>query len=203
MKETMSKTSESIGEVIASHTGLLVADVLPEKAAPALGRWVCVEDGAGGASIGVVCQVEQGSLMPRRRAVAFGMSSDELQRERPHVMALLQTSFHALPVAYREANGRIRQTLPPHPAGIHAAVALCADEDINAIAPPYDFLRILVGAPDTVFSIDDLLVAVLREMHRAAGSHRGHSVLLEAGRTLSRLLRDDHERLQSILRRVR
>jgi hypothetical protein len=51
--------------------------------------------------------------------------------------------------------------------------------------------------------VDDLLVAVLRRIYAAHGGERGgREPLVQAGRALSRLLDDDHERLQSILRRV-
>ena len=191
-----------IGEVIESNTSMLVAEVLPEAEAPALGSWVRVDDGAGGWLLGIVCQVEQGSHMPRRRAMAFGKTEDELQREMPHVMALLQTSFNALLVAHRLSDGRIRQTLPPHPAKIHQFVEVCSDAEIQQLSAPYDFLRILLASSETSVSTDELLVSVLCQMHRASGTVEGRQVLVQAGKTLSRLLRDDHERLQAILRRV-
>ena len=51
--------------------------------------------------------------------------------------------------------------------------------------------------------VDDLLVAVLTQTYAAnGGRHGGREALLQAGRSLTRLLSDDHERLESILRRV-
>jgi len=51
--------------------------------------------------------------------------------------------------------------------------------------------------------VDDLLVAVLQQIYDAyGGADGGRPEVVRAGRSLSRLLDDDHERLQSVLRRV-
>ena len=82
-------------------------------------------------------------------------------------------------------------------------MAPCTDEQIRVLGAPYDFLRTLVEHPDPAVPVDDLLVAVLRRIYAAHGGERGgREPLVRAGRALSRLLDDDHERLQSILRRV-
>ena len=71
------------------------------------------------------------------------------------------------------------------------------------LGTPYDYLRTLVRHPDPAVPVDDLLVAVLQQVHGAPGGGAdGDAALLAAGRSLSRLLNDDHERLHSILRRV-
>ena len=199
----MPENSErAIGEVIESNTSMFVADVLRHAELPALGSWVRTGEAGEDAAYGIVCHVEQGSLMPRRRAMAFGKTSDELQREMPQVMALLQTSFKVVLVAHEAVDGSLRQTLPPHPAAIHQFVYACDSEEIQQIKAPYDFLRVLLATSEASVSIDDLLVAVLRQMFTAGGKSEGRAALLEAGKSLSRLLRDDHERLQAILRRA-
>jgi len=51
--------------------------------------------------------------------------------------------------------------------------------------------------------VDDLLVATLQRVHAAHGGEPGGGeTLLPAGRGLRPLVDDDHERPQSILRRV-
>ncbi len=192
----------AIGEVLESNTSMLLAQVPRDVTPPAFGSWVRVEQEDGIVIYGVVGMVEQGSIMPSRRATALGKTTDELVREMPQVMELLRTSFKAVIVAYRDADGTIRQTLPPMPAAIHGFVTKCSEEEICSFSSPYDFLRTLVHSTDTSVPLDDLLVAVLRQIS-AAQEDDGYGVLIDAGRTLSRLLKDDHERLQAILRRVR
>ncbi len=194
--------SKKIAEVIESSTRQFTAEVYREAEPPPFGAWVEVKHAPGGTRLyGLVSHVEIGSAEPGRRAMAFGMAPDELRRERPQVFELLRTTLRAQIVAYRSAGGRVRQTLPPHPAGIHAFVTRCADEAVCGLGAPYDFLRTLVQSPDPAVPVDELLVAVLDQIHRAHGPE-GETALVAAGRALSRLLDDDHERLHSILRRV-
>ncbi|MEM8558835.1 MAG: hypothetical protein AAGG50_13535, partial [Bacteroidota bacterium] len=133
-----------------------------------------------------------------------------LQREMPQLQELIRTTFRALVLAYREpprpgetSPGRLHQTLPPRPADLHDMVYPCDDATVCALGEPYDFLRSLARHPDPAVPADDLIVAVLRHLHRAYGQGpEAVPALRSAGRTLSRLLGDDHERLESILRRI-
>ena len=196
--------STKIAEVIESSTRSLVAEVYREAAPPAFGSWVRVPAEGGPTLYALVSHVEMASYEPTRRAVAFGKTPDELRREMPQVLELLRTTFRAQVLAYRDARGTVRQTLPPHPAAIHAFVEPCTEAEVAALGPPYDFLRTLVRNPDPSVPVDELVVAVLANVYTAGGGrHGGDAALVAAGRALSRLLNDDHERLHSILRRVR
>lgn len=190
-----------IGEVLESNTTTLKAQVPPDVDPPAFGAWVKVRQQPGMTIYGVVGMIEQGSLMPSRRATALGRSTDELVKEMPQVMALLRTSFTAVIIAYKDQQERLHQTLPPNPAAIHGFVEPCSKEEICAFGAPFDFLRTMVQSADTSAPVDDLIVAMLRQTCDAQPGD-AYGVLVEAGRVLSRLFRDDHERLQAILRRV-
>ncbi len=195
--------NNKIAEVIESSTQALLAEVYREAEPPAFGRWVQVSLKSGLVLYGLVSHVEISSYDSNRRAVALGMTEEELQKEMPHVPELLRTTFRAQVIAYQDAHGDVRQTLPPHPAAVHDFVYPCIDDDVRRLGWPYDFLRTLVHHPDLSVPIDDLVVAVLSNVYDAhGGRHGGEDELVEAGRALSRLLNDDHERLQSILRRV-
>lgn len=192
-----------IAEVIESNTRSFWAEVYRGMETPAFGTWVRVNQPTGYELYGLVSHVEVGSVEPNRRAVALGRTEDELRREMPHVLALLRTTFRAQVVAYREPDGRLRQTLPPSPPQIHAFAYACEPEHVCALGAPFDYLRTLVSNPDPAVPVDDLLVAVLGTVYTAqAHPEEGERALIRAGRVLSRLFRDDHERLQSILRRV-
>ncbi|RMF57947.1 MAG: hypothetical protein D6746_10305 [Bacteroidetes bacterium] len=192
-----------IAEVIASNTRSWEAEVYREAEAPAFGAWVKVAHPGGAVLYGVVSHVEMGSYEPHRRAVAFGMTPEELVREMPQVLALLRTTFRTQVLAHRDARGRLRQTFPPHPAPIHGFVQACTADEVRALGPPFDYLRTLIQSPDPAVPVDDLVVAVLRGRYEAFGGEtEGEADLIAAGRALSRLLDDDHERLQSILRRI-
>ena len=196
--------SAPIAEVIESSTRHVVAEVLRDAEAPDFGAWVEIGVENGTTLYGVVGHVETGSVEPGRRATALGMDRAELRREMPQVLELIRTTFRAQILAYRDTRGDLHQTLPPRPAALHDMVRACSDATVCALGAPFDYLRTLVRHPDADVPADDLLVAMLRRLDRAYGAgEEGQRALLDAGRVLSRLLNDDHERLQSILRRVR
>ena len=191
---------EAIGEVLESNTRMLKAQVPADVTPPVFGAWIKVAPADGSTIYGIVSLVEQGSVMPNRRTTALGKTTDELVREMPQVIALLRTSFTAVTVAYKDADGRLRQTLPPTPAPIHGFVSACSPEEVGALGMPFDYFRTLVHS-DTGVPVDDLLVATLQQIY-AVQEGDGYQLLVQAGRVLSRLFQDDHERLQAILRRV-
>lgn len=192
-----------LAEVIESSTRHIVAEVLPERAAPEFGAWVEVPLEDGTTLFAVVAHVEVGSVEPGRRAVALGLSREDLRREMPQVLALVRTTLRAQVLAYRDARGTLHQTLPPRPAALHDRVRGCTDEAVCELRAPYDYFRTLVRHPDAAVPTDDLLAALLRRTYRAHGQgDTGRRAVVDAARALARLLDDDHERLQSIIRRA-
>ncbi len=202
MNEANLKPIMPIGEVVASSTRQFVAEVYRDQPLPAFGSWVQVVQPDGRKIYGLVSHVEMGSMEPGRRPMALGRSPDELRREMPQVLELIRVTFRAQVLAYEDLDGRMHQTLPPYPADIHAFVEACPAEIVRRLGRPYDFLRTLVQNPDSAVPVDDLLVAVLRQIYNGHSHPEREQALIDAGRVLSRLLRDDHERLQAILRRV-
>ena len=195
-------TRRPLAEVVASSTRALVAEVYRDDDAPAFGTWVEVGHPRGQTLYGLVSHVEIAPTDPGRRIRAHGLDEDEVLRERPHLPGLVACTLRAVLLAHRDAAGRMRQTLPPHPAPLHAFVRRAAPEAVAALAAPYDFLRTLALVPDPNVPVDELLVAALAAVADAhPDAARRDDALVEAARALSRLLRDDHERLHSILRR--
>jgi len=192
-----------IAEVIESSTRQFVAEVYEDDDAPSFGTWVRVEGRDGREMYGLVSHVEIASYDGNRQPVALGASEEDRRREWPMVQELLRTTVRAQVLAYRDDSGGVRQTLPPQPPGIHAFVYPCTKDLVRELAAPYDFLRTLVTQANDEIPTDDLLVAVLQHVYDANGAETGgREHLVAAGRVLGRLLGDDHERLQSILRRV-
>jgi hypothetical protein len=200
-----------VAEVIASSTREVVAEVYDAGNVPAFGSWVEVETESGAVLYGLVSHAETGSVEPGRQAVALGAAYDRetLRRVMPQLLALIRTVVRVQILAYWDGRTRrdgrpvLRQTLPPQPAALHDRVRSCGDETVARFGAPYDYVRTLARHPDPAVPADDLLAAALGGLYRASGGgDAGRRVLVEAGRALARLLDDDHERLQSILRRV-
>ena len=208
----MPESSHPVAEVIASSTREILAEVYAEAQVPAFGSWVEIETEDGMVLYGLVSHAETGSVEPSRQAVALGAhyDRDRIRREMPQILELVRTTVRAQVLAYwdgrteREGRPVVRQTLPPRPAALHDRVRVCGPEAVAALAQPFDVLRTLARHPDPAVPADDLLAAALRNLYDAhGGGADGEAVLVDAGRALARLLDDDHERLQSILRRVR
>ena len=199
------------GEVIASSTREIVAEVHEGQAVPPFGSWVEVSAADGAVLYAIVSHAETGAIEPGRQAVALGAQYDRetLRREMPQLAALIRTVVRAQILAYWDGHSRrdgapvVRQTLPPRPPELHDRVALSDAGAVASLAAPFDVLRTLARHPDPAVPADDLLAAALRGYYDASGRGAdGEAVLVAAGSALASLLNDDHERLQSILRRV-
>lgn len=186
---------EHVGEVIESSTTELVAEACQLHGAPSFGRFVRVESEMP--VIAIVFNVFTHSIEPNRRPTAYGKTEAELRLEQPQIFELLRTEFQALVVGYRDETGPV-PILPPQPARIHSFVYPCDDEEVAEFTRTDEYLRSILNAARV--PTDELLVATLRHALRARGNEAAY--LVEMGKELSRLLRDDYDRLSSLLRRI-
>ncbi|MBD2355664.1 hypothetical protein H6G41_13725 [Tolypothrix sp. FACHB-123] len=198
-----------IAEVIETNTTEFLAQCLePEDLSfppmPPFGSWVCSTDEESGNQIYAV--VYYATTMPIdsvHRAVALGLSLQDLREEQPQIFAMLKTEFRAAIVGFatpsaNQGYGRAYQYLPPRPPQIHQAVYRCEPETIVKFTEELDFLQTLLsvqGAP-----IESLTAAAIRAVYQLRKADR--QWLIKAGRTLSLLLKDDYDRLRFILRQV-
>jgi hypothetical protein len=203
-----------IAEVIETSTTEFLAqclepDDLNFPAMPPFGSWVrAVDEESGNQVYGVVYHATTSPIDSIHRARALGLSLQELREEQPQIFAMLKTEFRAAIVGFgapkTEGNGassrgdRIYQYIPPRPPQIHQAVYQCEPEQIIHFTEELDFLRILLqlmGVP-----VDALVAAVIREVYQLR--KRDRQWLINAGRNLSMLLKDDYDRLRLILRQL-
>ncbi|KST69095.1 HAS-barrel domain-containing protein [Mastigocoleus testarum] len=199
-----------IAEVIATSTTEFLAQCLePEDLSfppmPPFGSWVsCADEESGNKVYGIVYYVTTMPIDSVHRPVALGLSLQDLREEQPQIFAMLKTEFRAAIVGFKPSletvvkNDIVYQYLPPRPPQIHQAVYRCEPEDIIKFTEELDFLRTLLmvsGAP-----VDSLTAAAIREVYRLRKADR--QWLVNAGRTLSVLLKDDYDRLRFILSQV-
>ncbi len=199
-----------VGEVIETATSEFLAqclepDDLSFPAMPAFGSWVrsCDEE-SGNQIYAVVYHATTSPIDTVHRARALGMSMDELREEQPQIFAMLKTEFRAAIVGYQPDQRRqgspfqFLQHLPPRPPQIHQAVYECTGDEVIAFTEQLDFLRTLLqvgGAPT-----DALAAATMREIYQLRKADRVW--LVEAGRMLNLLLKDDYDRLRVILSQI-
>ncbi|MBE9125684.1 MULTISPECIES: HAS-barrel domain-containing protein [unclassified Coleofasciculus] len=200
-----------IAEVIETATTEFLAQCLePEDLSfpvmPPFGSWLkSVDEESGNQVIAVVYHATTSPIDSVHRAVALGLSLAELREQQPQIFAMLKTEFRAAIVGFTPPTegrngaqpplGSVYQYLPPRPPQIHQAVYRCQPSEIIHFSEELDFLRTLLqvkGAP-----IEALTAAAIREIYQLRQGDRNW--LVQAGRTLSILLKDDYDRLRYIL----
>lgn len=203
-----------IAEVIETATTEFLAQCLePEElnfpVMPPFGSWVkAMDEESGNKVLALVSHVTTSPIDSVHRATALGLSLTDLREQQPQIFAMLKTEFRAVIVGFEApANsdngahsfpGRLYQYLPPRPPQIHQAVYQCESEEVIRFSEQLDFLRILLeikGVPT-----EALVGGALREVYRLRQLDR--QWLVNAGRTLSILLKDDYDRLRYILSQV-
>jgi hypothetical protein len=195
-----------IAEVIETSTTEFLAQCLePEDLSfpvmPAFGSWVKATDEESGNQVyAVVYHATTSPIDSVHRARALGLSLQALREQQPQIFAMLKTEFRAAIVGFRSSPPTeiCYHHLPPRPPQIHQAVYRCDTPEIIDFTQRLDFLNTLLqvhGVP-----VDALIAATLRELYQLRQADRPW--LVQAGRTLSLLLKDDYDRLQQILNQV-
>jgi len=188
------------GEVIESSTTTLVAEARHLHEAPNFGAFVRVESD-GRDIVGVVHNTRTQSIEPNRRPTAYGKTEAELRREQPQIFELLRTQFEVFVLGYFDGTSMVH-LFPPQPARIHSFVFPCTPAHVLAVTEDPQFLRSILET--TGLPTDELLLATLRHAldQRARGERGSRAYLAQMGSELSRLLRDDYDRLSSLVRRM-
>lgn len=188
-------TTEFLGQCLEPET-------LNFPAMPPFGCWVrSVDEESGNQIYAVVYHATTMPIDTIHRARALGMTIEELREEQPQIFAMLKTEFRAAIVGYRSPSRGtpvIYQHLPPRPPQIHQAVYRCSDEEVIDFSEKLDFLRTLLQINNA--PVDALCAAAMREIYQLRKADR--TWLVNAGRNLSVLLRDDYDRLRVILSQI-
>jgi hypothetical protein len=211
---TENRNQDHIGEVIQTSTTEFLAQCLePENLSfpsmPPFGSWVkSIDEESGNKILAIVTYVTTSPIDSVHRARALGLSLSELKEQQPQIFAMLKTEFRAVIVGFEtppishngssSPQGTIYQYIPPRPPQIHQAVYTAQASEITNFTDDPNFLRILLSLQDS--PVESLIAAVLREVYRLRGGDR--QWLINAGRTLSVLLKNDYDCLKFILSQV-
>ncbi|AFZ51361.1 HAS-barrel domain-containing protein [Dactylococcopsis salina] len=201
-------------EVIETTTTDFLAQCLePEDLSfpvmPPFGSWVkSFDEESGNEVLAVVTYATTTPIDSIHRARALGLSLSDLREEQPQIFAMLKTEFRVnmlgffSPESERNGNGfrggRCYQYLPPRPPQVHQGVYYCETTEVMRFTEELDFLRTLLDVKTV--PVDSLLAAVLRNIYQLRQADR--EWLIEAGRKLGSLLKDDYDRLRYILSQV-
>lgn len=195
---------QHLAEVVATSTTEFLAQCLePENLdfpiMPAFGSWVKSQQDEQSEIItyGVVYHATTAPIDSVHRAVALGLSLQELREQQPQIFAMLRSEIKVILLGFSSI-GNIYQHLPSQPPQIHQAVYACNEEEIENFTEELNFLRTLVQMNNA--PVDELIAAVLRNVYQVRKCDRNW--LVQAGRKLSILLKDDYDRLGAILGQV-
>lgn len=200
------RTRERIGEVIESSTTSFTAGTYALLEAPPFGTLVRAQTRVDGMAIyGLVYEIRTGSKDPGGRAIVRGRTytgrtlyDGEIYQEHPDLAEVLQTEFSALTVGFVR-DSQIYQYLPPHPPPVHYSVYECSPEEFARFSTSYEFFRGVLFA--SLMPGDELLAAAIRHAAHTRDDSRGY--LVQAGRKIAGLLKDDYDRLSALLERIR
>jgi hypothetical protein len=202
-----------IAEVVETSTTEFLAQCLDAaelnfSTMPPFGSWVkSMEEEGGNLVYAVVYFASTTPIDSVHRARALGLSLQELREQQPQIFAMLKTEFRAAIAGfqpYQTNNGQdvqagvIYQHLPPRPPQLHQAVFVCDPEEVIRFTEKLDFLRSFLQM--SAAPIDALIAATLREIYQLRKADRDW--LVQAGRTLGVLLKDDYDRLRAILNQI-
>ncbi|NJN19386.1 MAG: hypothetical protein HC822_25600 [Oscillochloris sp.] len=195
-----------IGEIIESSTTRFTAGAYELLQAPPFGSLVRAATLDKELAVyGLVFEIRTGSKEPGGRAVVRGRTytgreiyDGDIYFEHPDLAEVLQTEFSAITVGFRH-NSQIFQYLPPQPPPVHYSVYPCDEQELVEFSASCDFFRGVLFAGN--IPSDELLAAAIRSVARARPDQR--EFLVHAGRELAGLLKDDYDRLNALLRRIR
>ena len=193
-----------LAEVVATSTTEFLAQCLEPNnldfpLMPAFGSWVKSQQDENSEiiSYGVVYHATTAPIVSVHRAVALGLSLQELREQQPQIFAMLRSEIKVVLLGFSSI-GNIYQHLPSQPPQIHQAVYACEESEIENFTEELNFLRTLVQMANA--PVDELIAAVLRNVYQVRKCDRNW--LVQAGRKLSILLKDDYDRLGAILGQV-
>jgi hypothetical protein len=195
---------KKVGEVISSCTTSFTAQCIKTKdlnlpKAPYFGSFViCKSEDLGFDTIGVVSDINSGSIDSLHIPTAMNLSREELRLQQPQIFDLLKTDFTCIIIGYLE-NGNIFQFIPPHPPQIHDFVYLCDKENVKKITQKMDYISTLLNSNSSIS--DELVSANIRYAYKLRGMDR--NFLINVGREISNLLKDNYDKLSSILRKIK
>lgn len=189
-----------IGEVIRTNTGEFVAQCYDLNSPPRFGSLVkvIVEPHR---VYGFVVFVTVTSIDPGRKPVAVGKDMEKLSdvyQAHPQLSRLLAVEFNAVIAGYYDGN-RVNQYLPPYPPPLHSFAEACSDDEIALFSSSLNFLGTLVQAQLPVPK-EEVIPAIIRNL--AAVHKDKDEFLVKAGKELTRLLINETNQLNAILRRI-
>jgi hypothetical protein len=196
------------GEVVAAQVAEFEAQCDRLHASPPLGALVRVIAGSELTILGLVAGIVTGGVEAGMRPIPRGREGcedAEIFCAHPDLAHLLATSARCLVVGFWQGS-QIRQFLPASPVPIHYSVTTCSPAEVADFTRAFAYFPSILAAHDV--PIEEVMAAHIRYAAEARDSvalraEPPYEFTIRAGRALTQLLRGDHQRLSTILQRIR
>ena len=150
--------------------------------------------------LGTVTHIQTGSMDPMRYPFPYQKTEAELKEEHPQIFEFLKTTFRVHVLGYINHNDSLLYMLPPKPCKIHSFVSNCTKIETERFFSNTDFLHLLFAFQQNINNLDELLLAILRQLeeHKLLTREKLH----EFSNTFSLLTGNDYRRLKLFLSRA-
>jgi hypothetical protein len=190
-----------IGRVTRCSTrGFVGALRAPEPELPVFGGF-CKAGAQQGKSyvIGVIYNISiEDDELTRQMAASNTPLEEELADQQ--FLRQVPVEYSVLSIGY-QSNNRFFYSLPPQPPLALATIQVMTSNEILDFTRNLDFIPLILSADN--LPTDDLLAASLRNSASARQGHEQRTFLINAGRYCARLLSDDLNRLDNVLRSLK
>jgi hypothetical protein len=149
--------------------------------------------------IGIVHQVQTGSMDPMRYPFPYKKTQEELMKEQPQIFEFIKTTFNCLAIgSYYQ--GRISYTLPSAPPKIHSFVQPLDTDLMKQFFSNEKYLHILFANGNTIENLDELLLALLAQQKQEGALSQDK--ITSFMQTYSLLTGNDYRRMKLFLQRA-
>jgi hypothetical protein len=157
-----SKAGKALAEVVESSLKEFTAQSWQWDLVPPFGSLITVKDKRR-TLFGIVYNITTGSMDPLRYPFTYQKTEEELLNEQPQIFAFLKTNFNCLNLGYKE-QGKIFYLTSPEPPKIHAFVQEATREEYQEFFSKDRYLHLLFNHASQTGSLDDLLLALLKNL---------------------------------------
>ncbi|MCF7799460.1 hypothetical protein K9L05_04515 [Candidatus Babeliales bacterium] len=203
MNQQSSRTSfksekKYFAEVIDSNISGFLAQSWEWNFFPEFGSLVQVENKKQ-IILGIVTQIQTGSMDPMRYPFAYKKTEEELINEQPQIFEFLKTTFKVQITGYLEEN-KFFYALPSKPCQIHAFISKVDPQtEISFLKNP-DFMYLLFSFSNQIDNLDETLIAILN--HLKNKNILKSDKISDFCKTFSLLTGNDYRRLKLFLKRI-
>ncbi|MEX0672094.1 MAG: hypothetical protein WD068_01950 [Candidatus Babeliales bacterium] len=158
----LNPSNKPFAEIIESSLHNFKAQSWEWDIMPSFGSLIMVESDRR-KIFGLVHDIQTGSMDPVRSPFPYKKTYAELKAEQPQIFEFLKTSFICINLGYQE-KGTIYYTLCPEPPKIHSFIHPVDRELYQQFFASEQFLHLLFGVAHQIINIDELLLAIIRNL---------------------------------------